>query len=294
MASEDDRWFEHNYVYTYGIARHVEVVARRYDKYYSELEGLMMDDGILQFVPHWQKDTALHKFIRYLAEDYIIVRNAAENLVLAGHPLKDRKWTLPVELALVRYGVKDEVDFLLKEIPRVWIKRGNINHSEPSQEVQSACDRHLDELRLTGEIELLLEKLADEVFFIMFTNRAMLQSLHEYLASCVGEVESDWIEAEHPDMTRYFREPGILERSRPPEWARRAVFFRDRGTCVRCHRDLSRLISTFSYENYDHIVPLAKGGLNDVTNLQLLCAECNRKKSDTLEQVSISYERWFA
>ena len=28
----------------------------------------------------------------------------------------------------------------------------------------------------------------------------------------------------------------------------------------------------------DHIVPLARGGTNDLVNLQLLCAECNQKK----------------
>jgi HNH endonuclease len=48
------------------------------------------------------------------------------------------------------------------------------------------------------------------------------------------------------------------------------VWRRDEGRCVKCGRaeDLE----------YDHIIPLAKGGSNTARNLQLLCEHCNRKK----------------
>ena len=45
--------------------------------------------------------------------------------------------------------------------------------------------------------------------------------------------------------------------------------------------------------NYDHIVPLAKGGLNDVTNLQLLCSTCNLSKAGTEILTSDQYEAWY-
>ncbi len=33
---------------------------------------------------------------------------------------------------------------------------------------------------------------------------------------------------------------------------------------------------------YDHILPVALGGATTIENLQLLCADCNRRKSDSL------------
>lgn len=55
---------------------------------------------------------------------------------------------------------------------------------------------------------------------------------------------------------------------------RRAVFERDGGRCVQCG-------SSFDIQ-YDHILPVTLGGATTIENLQVLCAECNRRKSDSL------------
>jgi hypothetical protein len=49
------------------------------------------------------------------------------------------------------------------------------------------------------------------------------------------------------------------------------VWNRDGGQCVRCksEQDLE----------YDHMIPLSKGGSNSYKNLQLLCRKCNRSKA---------------
>lgn len=69
-------------------------------------------------------------------------------------------------------------------------------------------------------------------------------------------------------------EAGRPTRAPIPTELRRAVFERDGGRCVECG-------SNFDLQ-YDHILPVARGGATTLENLQLLCADCNRTKSDSL------------
>jgi hypothetical protein len=55
-----------------------------------------------------------------------------------------------------------------------------------------------------------------------------------------------------------------------PQSVRNAVWNRDKGRCVDCG-SRERL-------EYDHIIPIAKGGSNTARNLELRCETCNRKK----------------
>lgn len=48
------------------------------------------------------------------------------------------------------------------------------------------------------------------------------------------------------------------------------VWKRDGGKCLAC--------GSRANVEYDHIVPVSKGGTSDAENLQLLCSSCNRKK----------------
>lgn len=57
-----------------------------------------------------------------------------------------------------------------------------------------------------------------------------------------------------------------------PEEVRILVWRRDGGRCVKCG-------STEGLE-FDHIIPVAKGGSSTEKNVQLLCAKCNREKSN--------------
>ena len=52
------------------------------------------------------------------------------------------------------------------------------------------------------------------------------------------------------------------------------VWNRDNGACVDCGSNLNL--------EFDHIIPVSKGGSNTARNIQLLCETCNRIKGDDI------------
>lgn len=64
------------------------------------------------------------------------------------------------------------------------------------------------------------------------------------------------------------------DRRRISKEVRNAVWIRDGGTCVECGAN--------DYLEFDHVIPVSKGGSNTVENVQLLCRRCNGKKSDKI------------
>lgn len=66
----------------------------------------------------------------------------------------------------------------------------------------------------------------------------------------------------------------IARRERIPDSVRLFVWQRDQGKCVKCG-GAEKL-------EFDHIIPIAKGGSNTERNIQLLCEQCNRAKGVTI------------
>lgn len=66
----------------------------------------------------------------------------------------------------------------------------------------------------------------------------------------------------------------ISRRARIPDDVRVFVWTRDDGRCVRCgaEDDLQ----------FDHVIPIARGGGNAADNIQILCGDCNRLKGDAI------------
>ncbi|EGQ7649814.1 HNH endonuclease [Vibrio parahaemolyticus] len=120
----------------------------------------------------------------------------------------------------------------------------------------------------------VFDKLADEVFTILYQDREFLRAFNQRAASYVSTLK--WDDRKH---RKYLQKDGVFIRcNRWPKWVRDGVFFRDKGRCAICHRDLTGLYGTGKKLAIDHIVPLANGGINDPTNLQILCQICNSKK----------------
>jgi 5-methylcytosine-specific restriction endonuclease McrA len=66
----------------------------------------------------------------------------------------------------------------------------------------------------------------------------------------------------------------IVPREPIPEAVRFAVWRRDGGKCVKCAGKKSL--------EFEHIIPVSKGGSNTERNIQILCEKCNRTKSDKI------------
>ena len=91
--------------------------------------------------------------------------------------------------------------------------------------------------------------------------RARMQALRE-------EVERELSESGAISL------PASSGREPIPQDVMDAVWNRDGGKCVRCGKS-EKL-------EFDHIIPVSKGGASTYRNLQLLCENCNRTKSDKI------------
>lgn len=101
--------------------------------------------------------------------------------------------------------------------------------------------------------------LVTEVFTLLFSDREAMKAFNIKIAEYIGE--------KTPRCTYW------------PKWLERALFCREKGLCALCKCDLSSMLHVHGKLAVDHIVPVALYGINDPTNLQLLCESCNGKKS---------------
>jgi hypothetical protein len=82
---------------------------------------------------------------------------------------------------------------------------------------------------------------------------------------------------EAPKLPENLRSPDrqpLPKRQPIPKRVKMYVWQRDRGRCVEC--------SSKEKLEYDHIIPLSKGGSNTERNIQLLCERCNRSKGSNI------------
>jgi 5-methylcytosine-specific restriction endonuclease McrA len=71
------------------------------------------------------------------------------------------------------------------------------------------------------------------------------------------------------------RQEASENRDAIPSAIRREVWRRDGGKCVKC--------GSRKNLEYDHIIPVSKGGSNTARNIELLCENCNRLKRDSIQ-----------
>ena len=278
---------------SYSFAQAINNILHDRFSYIRSLSGFYGDGNYFSYIKPFEKYSAFHSFIRFIVFDTIYDENCNFDLekrqeglsvdaeIKTLFALGQNPENLPINDAFDFYQIQHEtfVD---------WLK--NYRDKDFLDAVEDDVSEYLDDLILTGEYDRLVERIVGEVFFILFQNRQILLLFNHMMAEQNDLCDNDEI-PEH--VLPYFTKTGRIRRTAIPSWVRRAVYHRDRGMCVLCYRDLSGILAISNRENFDHIYPLAQGGLNDISNIQLLCADCNNLKRHQTLVTSSYYEQWY-
>ena len=259
---------------TYELCAIVDGILKDQSGHIVKLEGFHCDEQWAKWVGPYKRYSAFHQFIEFIVREVHGEQADAvdiaerKNLFVAYaripgaiEGMKPNK--LPIEIAFDHHSIRYQ-SFL-------------VHLSETGCDFQDADEddvyEFMNEVWLSESYEKLLDQTVAEVFHVLFQNRRLLLTFNDYVAGVLSRVNLADAES---SIREQFSTGGTLKRARPPTWARRAVFFRDRGRCVLCDKDLSGLMNLANVENYDHVVPLVLFGFNDISNLQLLCIKCNQ------------------
>lgn len=140
--------------------------------------------------------------------------------------------------------------------------------------------------RLLGLLENLLPPTANATFYILFSDRNFLLQFQMYVQPIVKNI----LKKQSTSM----KKDGVLKRpGNIPIWLKQAVYFRDRGRCQICRKNLTNDLTPWNEKHMDHMIPLEESGSNDPTNFQLLCDHCNTSKGPKLINVDPLFEAYW-
>ncbi|SEP36801.1 HNH endonuclease [Mucilaginibacter sp. OK283] len=246
-----------------------------------ELIGFISDffNDNYEFLKPFQKFSALHQFIQYIIFRFLYedMTNHDEK-VFELFKIDGKLPRLYAERLLDEYGIGYSFDEFEETAPINYLK----------------IERYHDDLMLAGYLEELCEKISHEVFYILFNNRDLLIRFNQIVADHVTGLDGGFFDEEHDcNLGNLFKSPGMLKRVAIPNWCKEAVYFREKGRCCLCGTDITALLRSNNKRHFDHMVPLFYGGINDVSNIQLLCAICNLKKGRKDIETSNFYFKWY-
>jgi hypothetical protein len=228
----------------YAIADDIQLVVvenpegETLEKYFS-----IDDQDTLQRFAIPQRWTLLHQFIQarfveFRLEEFEHFRDDMLDLVVSEYEAILKGYEVPYN------------DF---EVP-----------NEMADDYEERTYQHITYLRSL----LPIDRIVDDTFQLLFGDREFLLNFQQTVANVVRQMRKH----EHPHL---LAKDGVIRRTRLPIWMKRGVFYRDRGRCINCGKDLTGAVVTGEEVHYDHMIPLIKGGTNDPTNFQLLCRSCN-------------------
>lgn len=261
-----DTFSEFKFVSTYYIAAHVreKIITNDPKDYVSDYFDIAAQEQ--QFLQQ-SKHTLLHGFIKQefiLSVEYWYKFFSSNEMVNEGRKYLDNH----------KIEYPNYLDFL---------KNGGYTEDEEENDFFDEYGLKLSDI----VIDKVAPLVANEVFSILFRDRKLLLEFNKLLAEIITDLEV----VNYPNL---LAKDGIVKRCLYwPEWVKRALMYRDQGSCAICLNDISGLLKVNFDKAIDHIVPLKLGGTNDITNLQILCEACNLKKLDHTIITSEMYSAYF-
>ena len=122
---------------------------------------------------------------------------------------------------------------------------------------------------LQGQDDPFLALLGAILFFFIYFFFMLPAELERKEREDKRYAESKGISYEELNRRRSLRRARIIRGS-----VRKYVMARDNYTCQYCGSQEKLVI--------DHIFPFSRGGSNEADNLQVLCRDCNARKSDSI------------
>ncbi len=179
----------------------------------------------------------------------------------ADDPIEAHSWEIPIEI-----GEGTGMRTVRIELPQFLDKSDDLNApiffcGEPLEKLTCAAyyDNGLFYLHRAPQTLQEKEEILLRIKKVLFDEAAEISSLRATVANLEAAIEYQ--------RTGPIRDP-ISDEVKIVVWAR------DGGSCRRCgiQKNLQ----------FDHIIPVAKGGGNSTENIQILCQHCNLRKSDRI------------
>jgi hypothetical protein len=202
------------YIVTYSLADDVEyIIKNKEDVEVASLINKFFKNLAGEYSWKFEKYSILHKFIAYIFQDQMYYPVEYKDDIILDSLANDEHYEkLEIEALLSLHNIQHTS-------LSIWLARNNLSKN------LILTDDLLDyyaALKKEGSFSEMCEIVAEEVFFIIFMNRELLRLFNELIAS----IRSN---SGYTSLKRVYM----------PKWVRRAVYFRDRGRCVICNRDLS-------------------------------------------------------
>lgn len=224
------------------------------------------DDQFINSAVKFNKFTLLHLYIVGKITQYYneYIKDNSDLLC------DDDDWLFSIESLFEKYNI--EIELFSEKYPQ-------------PETIDDLADKLVEWYESNDdEFNELFNEIAVDVFYLLFANRSLLKDFNLIVAKEVQKIKIP---------SQNLTDKKTIKRANIPKWVKDAVYLRDKGRCVKCTKDLSGIVGSHNKRHYDHIVPLNLYGPNDPTNIQLLCSDCNLKKSGNIIETNDLYSPWW-